>query len=184
MANRDSSFSETHWKPQRKPKTDGRTADSDGGMRGEGRRVNDERRTSRRLRTTMSAHHVVFPSSSSSVCLHPSLPPSLRLYYHLSSLSPLSHVFLYLLLLLFLTPPSLPLCMFLPLLFRSHSFLLLLLLLCFHSCLSLQLCTCSLDYSLLLFLFFFLSFLISHLIMFMHVHTQCRCFLIIQVRWD
>ncbi len=32
--------------------------------------MNDERRTSRRLRTTMSAHHVVFPSFSSSVWLY------------------------------------------------------------------------------------------------------------------
>lgn len=34
--------------------------------------MNDGRRTSRRLRTTMSAHHVVLPSISSSVCLSPS----------------------------------------------------------------------------------------------------------------
>lgn len=35
-------------------------------------RVNDERRTSRHLRTTVSAHHVVFPSFPPSVCLTPS----------------------------------------------------------------------------------------------------------------
>lgn len=73
MVNWDSSFSETHWETQRKPKTDGRTAIQTEEW-DEERRVNDERRTSRRLRTTMSAHHVVFPPFSSSVCPpHPAL---------------------------------------------------------------------------------------------------------------
>lgn len=39
---------------------------SDRGMKE--RRVNDDRKTSRCLRTTVSAHHAVFPSISSSVC--------------------------------------------------------------------------------------------------------------------
>lgn len=123
--------------------------DSDGGMRGEERRVNDEKRTSRRLRTTVSAHHVVFPSFSSSVCL----PPSSFI-----TISPL--------LLLFLTPPSLPLCMFLPLLFRWHSFL--------HSSLFLQLSLCSsalvLSISLFSVLFFDLFFY--------SVHVYCSDFVV------
>lgn len=95
------------------PKTDGRTA-----IQTEERGTRPKewmmRRTSRRLRTTVSAHHVVFPSS------YPS--PSLPLYYDFSSLL---RVFLHLLL-LFLTPPSRPLSHFL--------------LFCFHSCLLHLLC--------------------------------------------
>lgn len=95
-------------------------SDSDRGMRDAVGRVNDERRTSRHLRTTVSAHHVVFPSFPPSVCLTPSC------FVTISAI--LTYVFLYRLLLLFLTPPSPPLRMCLsPLSVYS--------LLCFYSCL-------------------------------------------------
>lgn len=114
-------------KKLRKPKTDGR-------------RVNDEKRTSRRLRTTVSAHHVVFSSISLSVCLSP-------LFLALFTFLLISLLF-FLSLLLFLTPPSLPLCTFLALLCLSHTFP--------HfsvsTAVSLQRCTSSLDRSFILLL--------------------------------
>lgn len=114
---KDFSFCKKNSKRMEKRWKDG---DSDIGMRA----MNDERRTSRRLRTTVSAHRVVFPSISSSV----SLPPSFWLHSNFSS-SVLFFVFFSLL--LFLGLPALPLCMFLSLHFQSTY----LYSLCFYSCL-------------------------------------------------
>lgn len=123
MVNRDLSFSETHWQTQRKPKTHGKTAIQTEEW-GEERRVNNERRTSRRLRATMSAHHVVFPSFSWSVCLAPSgyitIPPLL------------TRVFLYLFCCYFSPLPlNHSLCFFL----SSFSHTVFFTSLCFYSCL-------------------------------------------------
>lgn len=67
------------------------------------RRVNDDRKTSRCLRTTVSAHHVVFPSISSSVCRSLSF-----LFSGSIQISPRLSSSFFSSLLLFLTTPSLP----------------------------------------------------------------------------
>lgn len=122
---RDSFSYETHWETE-EAKT--RWEDGDRGIRDEEKRVNDERRTSRRLRTTMSAHHVVFPSFSPSSCF--------------ITISPLLSCFsLYLFLVLFLTPPSLSRCMLISLLFTVT---LLSTLLSVSTAVSLQLCSIAL----------------------------------------
>lgn len=58
--NKSSETRKAPWETQRQPETDGGEAGS--GRGGERRRVNDEGRTRRRLRTTVSAHQVILPS--------------------------------------------------------------------------------------------------------------------------
>lgn len=146
MVTWDSSFSETYWERERKPKTDGRTEIQT--EEWEKRRVNDERRASRRLRTTMSALHVVFPSISSCVCLSVSLSPSG--FIQISLL--VSHVFSFPVV---ISHPSLS--SFLYVSFSSLSVIHLSSLLSISAAVSLQLCTCSFDCSFLCLEFLFNS---------------------------
>lgn len=91
------------------------------------RRVNDGRRTSRRLRTTVSAHHVVPPSTLLHFLICLSLLVFLALFGFLLLVP---HVFFFSFLLLLFTAPSLHfVCSFL------HSLTPLLTSVCFNSCL-------------------------------------------------